>query len=151
LLKCISRDKGQDLIREINSGLCGSHFWPRALLGKISCQGFYWSKAASDKAEFVKKCDNCQRCARDQKKPSSLTQLIQPTWPLHRWEMDIIGLMPAAQQNLRYVIVALEYFSKWIESKALATITSATIQKFFLQNIICRFGVSKCITIDNGT
>jgi transposase InsO family protein len=48
-------------------------------------------------------------------------------------------------------VVAVEYFSKWIEAKPLATITSATVQKFFWQNIICRFGVPKAITVDNGT
>jgi hypothetical protein len=54
-------------------------------------------------------------------------------------------------RNLKYVIVAVEYFSKWIEEKPLATITLATVQKFFWQNIICRFGVPKAITVDNGT
>jgi IS30 family transposase len=44
----------------------------------------------------------------------------------------------------------VEYLLKWIEAKPLATITSATIQKFFWQNIICRFGVPKAITVDNG-
>jgi hypothetical protein len=48
-------------------------------------------------------------------------------------------------------VVAIEYFSKWIEAKTLATITSATVQKFFWQNIVCRFGVPKAITVDNGT
>jgi hypothetical protein len=114
LLKCISRDEGQNLIREIHSGLCGSHIGPKALLGKVFRQGFYWPKAASNTMEFVQKCDNCHRCARDQKQPSSLTQLIQPTWPLQRWGMDIIGPMPAAQGNLIYAVVAVEYFSKWI-------------------------------------
>jgi hypothetical protein len=53
--------------------------------------------------------------------------------------------------NLKYEVVAVEYFSNWIEAKALATITSATIQKLFWQNIIYRFGVPKSITFDNGT
>jgi hypothetical protein len=48
-------------------------------------QGFYWPKAASDAADLVQKCENYQKCARDQKQLSSLTQLIQPTWPLQRW------------------------------------------------------------------
>jgi transposase InsO family protein len=52
---------------------------------------------------------------------------------------------------LKYVVVAVEYFSKWIEAKPLATITSVTVQKFFWQNIVCRFGVPKAITVDNGT
>jgi IS30 family transposase len=48
-------------------------------------------------------------------------------------------------------VVAVEYFSKWIEAKPLATITSATVQKFFWQNIVCRFSVSNAITVDNRT
>jgi hypothetical protein len=66
------------------------------------------------------------------KQPSSLTQLIQPTLPLQRWGLDLLGPLPPAQGNLRYVVVAVEYFSKLIEAKPLATITSVTIQKFFL-------------------
>jgi transposase InsO family protein len=52
---------------------------------------------------------------------------------------------------LKFVVVAVEYFSKWIEAKPLATITSATVQKFFWQNIVCRFGVPKAITVDIRT
>jgi hypothetical protein len=63
----------------------------------------------------------------------------------------LLGPLPPAQGNLKYVMVAVEYFSKWIEAKPLATITSATVQKFFWQNIVCRFGVPKAITVDNGT
>jgi hypothetical protein len=48
-------------------------------------------------------------------------------------------------------VVAVEYFSKWIEAKPLATITSVTVQKFFWQNIVYRFGMPKAITVDNGT
>jgi hypothetical protein len=91
------------------------------------------------------------KCARDHKQPSSLTQLIQPTWPLQRWGLDLLGPFPPAQGNLKYVVVAVEYFFKWIEAKPLATITSVTVQKFFWQNIVCRFGVPKAITVDNGT
>jgi transposase InsO family protein len=52
---------------------------------------------------------------------------------------------------LKYVVVEVEYFSKWIEAKPLATITLAIVQKFFWQNIVYRFGVPKAITVDNGT
>jgi transposase InsO family protein len=48
-------------------------------------------------------------------------------------------------------VVVVEYFSKWIEAKPLATITSVTVQKFFGQNIVWRFGVPKAITVDNIT
>jgi transposase InsO family protein len=63
----------------------------------------------------------------------------------------LLGPLPPAQGNLKYVVVAVEYFSKWIEAKPLATITSATVQKFFWHNIVYRFGLPKAITVDNGT
>jgi hypothetical protein len=63
----------------------------------------------------------------------------------------LLGPLPPAQGNLKYVIVAVEYFSRWIEAKPLATIISATVQKFFWQNIVCRFGAPKAIIVDNGT
>jgi hypothetical protein len=151
LLKCLSRTEGIELMKEIHAGLCGSHIGSRTLLGKVFRQGFYWPKVASDATELVQKCENCQKYARDQKQPSSLTQLIKPTWPLQRWGLDLLGILPPAQGNLKYVVVAVEYFSKWIEAKPLATITSAIVQKFFWQNIVCRFGVPKAITVDNGT
>jgi hypothetical protein len=100
-------------MKEVHAGLCGSHIGSRPLLGKIFRQGFYWPKAASDASE--------------QKQPSSLIQLIQPTWSLQRWGLDLLGPLPPAQGNLKYVVVAVEYFSKWIEAKPLATITSVTI------------------------
>jgi hypothetical protein len=63
----------------------------------------------------------------------------------------LLGPLPPAQGNLKYVVVDVEYFSKWIEAKPLATITLVIVQKFFWQNIVCRFGVPKAITVDNGT
>jgi hypothetical protein len=55
-----------------------------------------------------------------------------------------------AQGNLKFTFVAVEYFTKWIEAWAVSTITSKTAQKFFWQNIVCRFGVPSELTVDNG-
>jgi hypothetical protein len=65
LLKCLSRTEGIELMKEILAGLCGSHIGSRPLLGKVFRQGFYWPKAASEVADLVQKCKNCQKCARD--------------------------------------------------------------------------------------
>jgi hypothetical protein len=50
----------------------------------------------------------------------------------------------------KFAVVAIEYFTRWIEAKPLATITSESVKKFFWQNIICRFGVLRTLTVDNG-
>jgi hypothetical protein len=71
-------------------------------------------------------------------------------WPFARWGIDIVGPLPTAPGNYTHAVVAVEYFSKWVEAKPLLSITSATIQKFFWQNIVCRFGVPHEVTVDNG-
>jgi hypothetical protein len=56
-----------ELMKEIHSGLCGAHIGSRPLLGKVFRQGFYWQRAASDATDLVQKCENYEKCARDQK------------------------------------------------------------------------------------
>jgi hypothetical protein len=76
--------------------------------------------------------------------------MIPPIWPFARWGIDIVGPLPTAPGNYTHAVVAVEYFSKSVEAKPLLSITSATIQKFFWQDIICPFGVPYEVTMDNG-
>jgi IS30 family transposase len=85
------------------------------------------------------------------KAPAINLQTIEPTCPLARWGIDIIRKLPAAQGNLQYVVVAVEYFTKWIEAKPVTNISSFTMKKILWQNIIYRFRVPRHITVDNGT
>jgi hypothetical protein len=64
--------------------------------------------------------------------------------------MDLVGPLPTAQGSCKFAAMAVDYFTKWVEAKALANITAPRIQKFFWQNIICRFGVPRELTVDNG-
>jgi IS30 family transposase len=79
-----------------------------------------------------------------------LVQLIAPSWPLQRWGIDIVGKLTPAQRNYTFAVIAVEYFTKWIEAKSLTNVSSATIKKIFYQNIICRYGVPRHITVDNA-
>jgi hypothetical protein len=84
------------------------------------------------------------------KAPAQPVQLIAPSWPLQRWGIDIIGKLTPAQCNYTFVVVAVEYFTKWVEAKPLTNVNFASIKKFFSQNIICRYGVPRHITVDNA-
>jgi ribonuclease HI len=150
LLKCIALEQGTNLMKEIHGGICGSHIAARALAGKAFRHGFYWPMAIRGAEQIVKTCKACQFAAKHQRRPGALSQLITPTSPLHRWGMDIVRPLPMAQGNFKFTVVAVEYFTKWIEARPVATITSSTIRKFFWQQIICRFGVPKELTVDNG-
>ncbi|VFQ77756.1 unnamed protein product [Cuscuta campestris] len=67
-----------------------------------------------------------------------------------RFGMDIIGAFPQAQGGKKYVMVAIDYFTKWVEAEAYATITTKQCQRFVWKNIITRFGSSRNIVTDNG-
>jgi hypothetical protein len=99
-------------MKEIHSGICGAHIGSMPLLSKVFKQDFCWPKAASDAADLVQNVRIVRSVARDRKQPLSPTQLIHPTWPLQRWRLDLLGPLPQAQVNLRYVVVTVEYFSK---------------------------------------
>jgi hypothetical protein len=64
--------------------------------------------------------------------------------------MDLVEPLSPPQGGNKFAVVAIEYFTRWIKAKPLASITSEPVKKFFWQNIICRFGVSRILTEDNS-
>jgi hypothetical protein len=69
---------------------------------------------------------------------------------LQRWGIDIVGPLTIAHGNYKFAVVAVEYFTKWIEAKPLVNIAAGGVKRFFWQNIICQFGVPRKITVDNA-
>ncbi|CAL2266284.1 unnamed protein product [Prunus armeniaca] len=64
--------------------------------------------------------------------------------------MDLIGPMPEGKCQVKYAVVAVDYFTKWVESEALATITAARIETFVWRNIVCRFDIPHAMVTDNS-
>ena len=71
-------------------------------------------------------------------------------WPFVQWGIDIVGLLPLGKGQVKFLLVAIDYFIKWVEVEALATITEVRIRSFVWKNIICRFGIPMTIILDNG-
>jgi len=64
--------------------------------------------------------------------------------------MDILGPFPKATGQQKYLLVTVDYFTKWVEAEAVASITEHEVRKFIWKNIITRFGVPQVIIFDNG-
>jgi len=82
--------------------------------------------------------------------PSKLTYLVSP-WPFAWWGIDLLGPFPKAVGKLYYLVVAIDYLTKWIESDPLATITAKNVLRFLKRNILARFGVPALVISDNGS
>ena len=75
-----------------------------------------------DAAAYVKKCDKCQKYAPIPHMPSAMLKSVSGPWPFVQWGMDIVGPLPAAPAQKKFLLVATDYFSKWVEAEAYASI-----------------------------
>nr|KYP59185.1 Pol polyprotein [Cajanus cajan] len=70
---------------------------------------------------------------------------------INKWGIDILGPFLITVRKLKFLIVAVDYFSKWIEAEPVATISAERVRKFLWKNVICRYGIPQVLVSDNGT
>ena len=75
---------------------------------------------------------------------------ISSQWPFAQWGIDIMGPFPLGKKQLKFLIVAIDYFTKLVEAELVTMITESKVTSFVWKNIICRFGVPCVIISDNG-
>ena len=121
-LKCLTPEQSQYVLAELLEGICGNHLGGRTLAHRAHTQGYYWSTMRADVASYTRKCDCCQRLAPVLK--SSVKDLISISspWPFAQWGIDIVGPLPKAPSQKKLLLVATDYFSKWIEVEAFSSI-----------------------------
>nr|CAH66235.1 H0825G02.12 [Oryza sativa] len=149
-LKCVSTDDGKQLLLDIHEGICGSHAAGRTLVGKAFRQGFFWPTALKDACDMVQRCEACQFHSKHTKLPAQALQTIPLTWPFSCWGLDILGPFPRGQGGYRFLFVAINKFTKWIEAVATGEIKADNAIKF-IRGIFCRYGLPHRIITDNGS
>ncbi|KAL0411578.1 UNVERIFIED_CONTAM: hypothetical protein Slati_3747500 [Sesamum latifolium] len=103
-----------------------------------------------DAIQLVSKCERCQKHSSLIHQPAEpLTTMLSPC-PFRQWGIDIVGPFPLAAGQRKFLLVAVDYFTKWVEAEPLARITEGEVMKFIWKNIICRFGIPREIISDNG-
>ncbi|XP_072060454.1 uncharacterized protein [Arachis hypogaea] len=150
LLRCLDRAEADIVLSEAHEGICGIHCGARSLARKVLRAGFYWLTIWDDSRQKVRSCDKCQKHSPMINMPAEHLHQAEVSWPFNRWGMDILGPFPTAPRQVKYLVVAIDYFSKWIEAQPLAKITSSQMISFVWKSIICRFGVPHHIVTDNG-
>ena len=103
------------LIRDIHSGECGHHSSARTLAGKVFRSGLYWPEVLQDTTTIVQTCDACQFHAKQMHQPALGLHTIPLSWPFAVWGLDILGPFPRSQGGYRFLFVAVDKFTKWIE------------------------------------
>ena len=129
-LRCIEGEKAKYILEEVHGGVCGDHMRAKSLVRKIMRTGYFWPTMQQDAAEFVKKCDSCQRYGNVQRVLGEQMTTISSPWPFAQWGIDIMGPLLQGKRQMKFLLVAIDYFTKWVETEALATITETKVQNF---------------------
>uniref|UniRef100_A0A2N9FA17 Uncharacterized protein n=1 Tax=Fagus sylvatica TaxID=28930 RepID=A0A2N9FA17_FAGSY len=150
-LLCVRPEMTQNFLFEIHEGICGSHTGGRSLAHRAISQGYWWPYMQADALKYVRECDKCQRFAPMIHQPAIELNPLSSPWPFAQWGLDIVGPLPRAPGNKKFLITATDYFTKWIEAEPLSNIRDVDTKRFFWKNVITRFGIPWAAISDNGT
>ncbi|XP_015078432.1 uncharacterized protein LOC107022293 [Solanum pennellii] len=104
-----------------------------------------------DGFQFVRKCHQCQIHSYLIHSPPLELYPMYALWPFVTCGIDVIGPIESKASNGHlFILVAIDYFTKWVEVVTFKSVTKKAMVEFVHSNIICRFGIPKIITTDNA-
>nr|GEY67069.1 reverse transcriptase domain-containing protein [Tanacetum cinerariifolium]GEY71369.1 reverse transcriptase domain-containing protein [Tanacetum cinerariifolium] len=118
--RCVYSQETVDILTACHNGSTGGHHGANYTAKKVFDSGFYWLMIYRDAHDMVKSCDSCQRQGKISQKDEMPQNAIQVCEIFDVWGIDFMGPFPSSRRN-KYILVAVDYLSKWVEAKALPT------------------------------
>ncbi|GJU18932.1 reverse transcriptase domain-containing protein [Tanacetum coccineum] len=147
--RCVDGKEALEILEACHSGPTGGHYGANFTAKKVFDAGFYWPTIYKDAYELIKSCDACQRQGKISQRDEMPQNAIQVCEIFDVWGIDFMGPFPSSRGN-KYILVAVDYLSKWVEAKALPTNDARVVVKF-LKSLFSRFGAPRAIISDRGT
>nr|GEY90869.1 retroelement Pol polyprotein-like [Tanacetum cinerariifolium] len=138
-----------DILKACHNGPTGGHHGPNYTANKVFDTGFYWPIIYRDAHDLVKSYDACQRQGKILQRDEMPQNSIQVCKIFDVWGINFMGPFLYSQGN-KYILVAIDYLSKWFEAKALPTNNARVVYKN-LKSLFARFGTLYAIISDRGT
>ena len=148
--RCVPEDEIHSILNHCHTLPCGGHFGGQRIAAKVLQSGFYWPSLFKDAHQFVSTCDKCQRMGNISRKDEPPMNPILEVELFDLWGIHFMGPFPASYNNL-YILLAVDYVSKWVEAIPTRTNDAKVVAKFLRSNIFSRFGTPRALITDNGT
>nr|GEX65302.1 reverse transcriptase domain-containing protein [Tanacetum cinerariifolium] len=136
--RCVHCQEAIDILKACHYGPTGGHHGPNYTAKKVFDSGFYWPTIYRDAQDLVKNYDVCQRQGKISQRDDMPQNSIQVCEIFDVWGFDFMGPFLSSIGN-KYILVVVDYLSKWVEAKALPTNDARVVCKF-LKNLFARFG-----------
>nr|GEV10518.1 reverse transcriptase domain-containing protein [Tanacetum cinerariifolium] len=147
--RCMHGQKANDILKACHEGPIGGRHGANFTAKKVLDAGFFWPTIYRDAHNLVKSCDSCQRQRKISQRDEMPKNAIQVCENFDVWGIDFMGSFSSSRRNM-YILVAVDYLSKWKEAKALPTNDARVVVKF-LKSLFARFGTPRAIISDHGT
>ncbi|GJW71127.1 reverse transcriptase domain-containing protein [Tanacetum coccineum] len=118
--RCVDGQEAIDILLACHYGPTGGHHGPNYTAKKVFDSGFFWPTIYHDAHDMVTHCDACQRQGKISQKDEMPQNPIQNVEIFDVWGIDFMGPFPSSRGN-QYILVAVDYVSKWVEANALPT------------------------------
>ena len=148
--RCVPEDEIHSILDHCHTLPCGGHFGGQRTAAKVLQSGFYWPSLFKDAHQFVSTCDKCQRMGNISRKDEPPMHPILEVELFDLWGIDFMGPFLASYNNL-YILLAVDYVSKWVEAIPTRTNDAKVVTQFLRSNIFSRFGTPRALITDNGT
>jgi hypothetical protein len=150
---CVPTKEQHGIITHLHDGSAGGHQGPDTTIKKILSAKYWWPTLHKDVYAHTKNCHACQVSTTNFRYQGKVPlKSTPPLGPFQRWGLDFVGpIRPATCQGYKYILVATDYTTKWVEAKPLRNNTALVTATFIYDNIITRFGCPLEIVSDQGT
>ncbi|CAL8993287.1 unnamed protein product, partial [Prunus brigantina] len=148
--RCVPEEEQESILRHSHELACGGHFGAKKTALKILQSGFFWPTLFKDAFNFCVKCDRCQRMGNISRRNEMPLKNILFVELFDVWGIDFMGPFPSSF-GYTYILVAVDYVSKWVEAIATKTNDHKVVLKFLRDNIFTRFGTPRAVISDGGS
>ncbi|CAN6554299.1 unnamed protein product [Malus baccata var. baccata] len=148
--RCVPESEFKSILTFCHSYACGGHFGAKRTALKVLESGFYWPSLFKDAYEFCATCDRCQQTGNLGPRNQMPQTPILVVEIFDVWGIDFMGPFPSSNGFL-YILLVVDYVSKWVEAKATKTNDSKVVSDFIKSNIFARFGIPRAIISDGGS
>ncbi|XP_026400169.1 uncharacterized protein LOC113296044, partial [Papaver somniferum] len=148
--KCVPNTEQKDVISFCHDQACGGHFSAKKTAAKILQCGFYWPSLFKDCHDYCVSCERCQKLGSISRRNMMPLNPILIVEIFDVWGIDFMGPFPMSDSKL-YILVAVDYVSKWVEAIATRTNDHKVVLSFLKENIFSRFGTPRAIISDGGS
>lgn len=144
----MEKDDVEHILAELH---VGSHFSGETTAHKVLRAAYYWPTMFKDAHAHAWKCQICQVNAGREGRPAFPLHPVTIENPFEQWGLDVVGEIILNLSKLhKYILTAIDFFSKWAEAIPLKVITDTEVIQFLQRNIVTRFGVPNCLVFDNA-